>query len=78
MIGARFTLNDAQSSELLLGFIVNNNDQSHLLYIEGSRRIGQRWKLSLEARAFANAPQNSLLYGMRDDDYLQLELARYF
>ncbi len=78
MIGARFTLNDADSSELLLGFIIDNDDQSQLLYIEGSRRIGQRWKLSIEARAFANTPQDSLLYGMRDDDYLQLEIARYF
>ncbi|MCF6211063.1 MAG: hypothetical protein L3K24_10455 [Gammaproteobacteria bacterium] len=78
MIGARFTLNDADSSELLLGLIIDNNDQSRMLSIEGSRRIGQRWKLSIEARTFANAPQGSLLYGMRDDDYLQLELARYF
>ncbi|VAX04093.1 FIG01201466: hypothetical protein [hydrothermal vent metagenome] len=78
MIGARFTLNDADSSELLLGLVIDNNDQSRMLSIEGSRRIGQRWKLSIEARTFANAPQGSLLYGMRDDDYLQLELARYF
>jgi len=49
-----------------------------MLSIEGSRRIGQRWKLSIEARAFANTPPDSLLYGMRDDDYLQLEIARYF
>ena len=78
MIGARFTLNDAQSSELLLGLISDNDDHSQLLYIEGSRRIGQRWKLSIEARTFSNIPQRGLLYGMRDDDYLQLELQRYF
>ncbi len=78
MIGARFTLNDADSSELLLGVIIDNNDRSRMLNIEGSRRIGQRWKLSIEARAFANTPPDSLLYGMRKDDYLQLELARYF
>ena len=78
MLGARFTLNDADSSELLLGVIVDNTDQSRMLNIEGSRRIGQRWKLSIEARAFANTPPDSLLYGMRKDDYLQFELARYF
>ncbi len=78
MIGARFTLNDADSSELLFGVIIDNNDRSRMLNIEGSRRIGQRWKLSIEARAFANTPPDSLLYGMRRDDYLQLELARYF
>jgi len=78
MIGARFTLNDAQSSELLLGLIIDNDDQSKMLNIEGSRRFGERWKLSLEARAFSKVPEQGLLYGMRDDDYLQLELARYF
>jgi len=78
MLGTRFTLNDADSTELLLGVIIDNNDRSRMLNIEGSRRIGQRWKLSIEARAFANTPPDSLLYGMRNDDYLQLEMARYF
>jgi len=78
MVGARFTLNDADSSELLLGLIVDNEDHSQLLYVEGSRRFGQRWTLSIEARTFSNVPERGLLYGMRDDDYLQIELARYF
>ena len=78
MVGARFTLNDAESSELLVGLIYDYDDQSHMFNVEGSRRFGQRWKLSIEARGFSNIPERGLLYGMRDDDYLQIELARYF
>ncbi|MCF6324696.1 MAG: hypothetical protein L3J89_10300 [Gammaproteobacteria bacterium] len=78
MLGARLTLNDEQSSELLFGIITDIDDSSQLLTLESSRRLGNAWKITLEARAFLDIPDNDLLAGIRDDDYLQLELARYF
>ncbi len=77
-VGARFTLNDAQSSELLAGVIMDMGGDGRLVNIEASRRLGDAWKLSLEARFFVAIPDAKPLTGLRHDDYLQIELARYF
>jgi len=49
-----------------------------LLRNNASRRLGRYYKLSLEARGFAGAPPTDPAFVWRRDDYLQLELARYF
>jgi len=78
MIGTRITWNDEQSSELLFGVIQDLDSSDAVWNIEASRRIGSRWKVSLEGRFFSVAETNSALYQIRDDDHIQLELARYF
>ena len=78
LIGTRLTWNDAQSSELLFGLIQDLSSQDIGWNIEASRRIGNRWKVSLEGRFFSVDDQSSVLFPVRDDDYLQFELARYF
>lgn len=78
MIGVRLALNDIQSSELLAGFIIDLDNQATLFSVEASRRLGQNWKLNGELRAFTNIPPADLLYSQRQDDYLQIELLRYF
>ena len=76
--GFRLAFNDVQSTELLAftGIDLNNNER--FSSIEGSRRLGQSWKISLEARFFSNTEPDSTLHSLRDDDYLQLSLAKYF
>lgn len=78
MLGARLTLNNEQSTEFLLGMIADTDDSTRLVTLESSRRIGEDWKISLEGSAFINIDDTDLLAGVRKDDYLQLELARYF
>jgi hypothetical protein len=78
LLGSRITWNDVQSSELLLGIIQDIETSEHSWNIEASRRIGQRWKASLEARFFNQSPSTSALFAYRNDDYIQLEIARYF
>lgn len=75
MIGSRFTLNDAQSSELLAGF-VQDLDYGGLysFQIEASRRLGDDWTLSMELRLFSSHKLSFLQY----DDHLQLTLEHYF
>lgn len=77
-LGVRWTANDEQSTELLAGVIVDWQNGSTLLNIEASRRLGQLWKLSLQSRAWFNVSPKDLQYPFRRDDYLQLELVRYF
>ena len=76
--GLRLALNDVQSSELLAGLLYDRERHSRSLRVEASRRLGSSWKLSLEAQAFSHIASDDPLYGLRRDDYLQLELAYYF
>jgi hypothetical protein len=78
MLGLRLALNDEQSSEVLVAVIDDRRSDARFFSLEASRRLGNSWKLSVEARAFAGIPQTDPLFSMRRDDYVQLELARYF
>jgi hypothetical protein len=46
--------------------------------VEAARRIGQNWKLTGELQVFEHIDKNNLQFSQRDDDFLSLELARYF
>ncbi|MCK4951864.1 MAG: hypothetical protein KAS48_08605 [Gammaproteobacteria bacterium] len=78
MLAARFTLNDVQSTEALIGVIVDDRSHARALSIEASRRLGNSWKLGIEARAYQNFPASDLLYTIRNDDYIQIDLNYYF
>jgi len=79
MFGLRLTVNDPASTSVLAGVSQDLDNSSRLFSIEASRRFGDHWKLSLEGRGFFDVPQDApLLYSLRDDDYIQLELAYYF
>jgi hypothetical protein len=78
VIGARFTLNDAASSELLASVIVDLEGGGQSYNLEASRRFGDSWKLSLEARGVMNIPANNVLSSFEDDNRFRMELARYF
>lgn len=78
MVGARWTLNDVQSSELLVGLVFDRGSDQRFYNIEASRRFGNHWKLSLEARATANLDGNDTYGSIRDDDYMQAEFAYYY
>ncbi|MDH5512101.1 MAG: hypothetical protein OEY27_02715 [Gammaproteobacteria bacterium] len=78
MTGLRLAVNDAQSSEVLIGVINDRRSAARFFNLEAGRRLGGHYKLSLEARAFAGAPATDPAFFWRRDDYLQLELARYF
>ena len=77
-LGARWTANDEQSSELLAGFIIDWQNGSTLFNLEGSRRLGEAWKLSVQLRAWLGVDPKDLQHPLHRDDYLQVELARYF
>lgn len=78
MFGLRLAVNDVQSTELLGGLIQDLDSRAQALRLEASRRIGDRWKLSLHGWGFLDAPSDDLLYHVRKDDFLQIELACYF
>ena len=77
-LGGRLAFNDVQDTELLTFGIIDADTQTALVSIEGNRRLGQTWRLSLEGRLFLNPDPQDFLFGLRDDDYVQLTLERFF
>ncbi len=77
-VGARLALNDVQSTTLLVGAILDVQSDGTAFFAEASRRVGDRWTVSVEARAIAGTESNDPLHALRTDDFFQLELLRYF
>ncbi|MBF0454484.1 MAG: hypothetical protein HQL72_06655 [Magnetococcales bacterium] len=78
MIGLRLAMNDVNSTDFLIGTIVDINQHHLMVSMEGSRRVMSNWKLSVEGRFFVNTPAEDTLYSLRRDSFFQVELARYF
>jgi len=69
----RFAFNDEQSTDLLVGCTVNGN----ICALEGSRRLGDDFSLSVRGNLYSGISSTSVLASQSEDDYLQLNL-RYF
>ena len=78
LTGLRLTLNDEQSTDALLGVIKDRHDDSYLISLEASRRIGDNWKLSIQGNKFFVDGLDQSLKSFAEDDYLQIELGYYF
>ena len=88
--GVRLALNDFADSRLLAGAIVDHETGETIVSVEASRRVGRAWRLSVDLRTFSGssvppAGDPAALVDPRakwgvlaDEDYLQLELTRFF
>jgi len=77
-LGLRLTMNDAQSTDILFGIIKDLDDHGLFYNLEASRRLGNHWKLGIQARILTHLSPGHPQYDIRDDDYIQLELNRFF
>jgi hypothetical protein len=77
-LGARLTLNDVQSSELLVGFVIDRDSHASQLSLEAARRLDNHWSVEAESRWFLNDGGNDVVTAFKDDSYLTLRLSRYF
>ena len=78
MTGLRLTLNDTQSTDFLLGCVVDPNSGAMAWKLENNQRLGDDWKLSIEGKAFVRIPDQDLLHAWRRDSFVRVELARFF
>ena len=76
-IGLRLALNDVQSTEVLAGIIHDRHSDAKQFSFEANRRLGEQWTLEVEARVFADIGPGDQNYSMRDDDYVQISIARH-
>ena len=74
----RFVLNDIQSTEVLLGITTDLETYTISGFVEASRRLGDSWTLEAQLRTVSNTEKGRPLYGLRNDSFAQIELARYF
>jgi len=77
-IGLRLGLNDINSTELVAAVVQDVGDDSRYYYLEASRRVGNAFRLSIEARGVSNVATDDPLQIYRNENYLQLELGYYF
>jgi len=78
LLGTRFSFNNAQSTDLLIGFISNLNNINPSLNIEANHRLNDHLKLNIEARIFKETKTSDLGNVFRNEDYVQLELEYFF
>ncbi|MDG1836998.1 MAG: SPOR domain-containing protein [Pseudomonadales bacterium] len=92
-LGVRLTANNVADSSALLVWVWDRNTDEMLTTLEASTRIGSHWKLVLEATIFSHGdrpadsapgylfvlmdPKSELGF-FQDEDFLKLELTRYF
>ena len=76
--GIRLALNDTQDTAILAGLGYDIETSETYLNIEADRRLGDDYVLELRTRIFTNAEPDDTSFAIENDDYLQLQLSRYF
>ncbi|MGI9316444.1 MAG: hypothetical protein ACR2QW_03845, partial [bacterium] len=77
-LGLRFGFTDAESSEILAGTVIDQEDQTTSFRIEANRRVFTDARISLEAQAFSNVDPDNVSFYLRNSDFLLLSLDLYF
>ena len=75
--GMRLALNDVNDTMLLLGAIVDRQEHGSTSFIEGQRRLWDRWRLEVELRWLRDV-EDPAFDGLRRDSFLTARLARFF
>ena len=76
--GGRLAFNDVQSTEILFGGIFDLKRSTKLFSLEASRRFGDSWKASIEARILNNVAEEEFFNFFREDSFLQMSLSKFF
>ncbi len=77
--GGRFAFNDINSSEVLIGAMMDLEKSSKIYSIEASRRIKNSLKIELEGRFFSNIdPKELILSNFKEDSFLRFTVFKYF
>jgi len=72
------SLNDIQSTEILAGVIFDRRSNEKFYNIEASRRLGDDFKIEVEARFFSGASSSDISYFLRKDHHIRAELSYHF
>ena len=77
-LGTRFTMNDIASTDFLAGIIRDLESNTTIATFEGSTRIGDSVRITLNLYAITDTPEDSSFYFSRNDDQIEFKVAWYF
>ena len=77
-LATRIALNDVQDTTVLAGIVWDTRSDETYLNIEAERRFGQDYLVELRVRAFSSSDPRDPVYAIRNDDYVQLKIERFF
>lgn len=77
-LALRWAANDIASTSMLGGVVVDTETGATGMRFRGERRLGDDYRLAVEAYFFGNVPRKDVVYSVADDDYVQIRIARYF
>lgn len=77
-VGARVSLNDTADTHILAGAILDLDGDGHFINVEASTRLGEKWRVSLDARILTQSTEPSIFQPFQDDDFVQVRVQRYF
>lgn len=78
-LGIRYTLNDTDATEILIGGFIDLNDGSKSFRAKLEKRINNDWKYELIFQSFQKVSDNDLFFsGIDNDDFLRMNLRYYF
>lgn len=77
-MGARLAFNDAQSTQALIGLIIDRDTGGKFLNIEADRRITNHWFLELQGRFLFDIARSDPAFSFHRDDYIELLLTYNF
>ncbi len=77
-LGTRLAFNDAASSELLAGILIDKDNGSKFFNLEASHRLGLHWVLEVEGRFLFDQEPEDPTFSIRRDDYIELLLTYHF
>lgn len=79
MLGARVAFNDFAGSEILLSYSRDlDNPGSYISLLEASTRLGESWRLELQALLLSTDAATDPAYPLRRDDHLAITLGYHF
>ncbi|VAW84562.1 FIG01201466: hypothetical protein [hydrothermal vent metagenome] len=78
MVGIRLAFNDEQSTDALIGAIIDNDGNGIILSLEANRRIASNWKISIDASLFTQTNNKDAIDIYAREDYIQVELGYYY
>lgn len=77
-VGGRLAVNDVADTQVLGGMFTDMNGGGHFVNLEASRRFGQYWKVEMELRLLLDVDNADPLWSFNRDDYLQVDIIRFF
>ena len=78
LFGLRFALNDAASTDALLGLVVDLEGDGTIITLEANRRFGSNFKGTLNYTAWSVSEPSSPLAAFDREDNIRLELGYFF